>query len=126
MNATEDYPIHWHDPRRLIPCPVCGSDCGKTAVLTTPSVADPQRRRLVTLLRCEACSSLFAEDRVPFEYELGLPSWEGEYYLEQGAGLDSMIDPVLHLPPEPKRTMLEIGCGFGFALHFCPTAAGLD
>ena len=93
MNATMDYPIDWHDPRRLISCPVCGSGCGKTAVLTTPNIADPQRRPLVTFLRCDACSSLFCEDRVPFEYELGLSSWAGEYYLEQGAGLDSMIDP---------------------------------
>jgi SAM-dependent methyltransferase len=130
MNATEDYPIDWHDPARAaglrqpIPCPVCGSDCGKTAVLTTPSVADPQRRRLVTFLRCDACSSLFAEDRVPFEYELELSSWAGEYYLEQGAGLDSMIEAVLHLPPEPKRAMLEIGCGFGFALHFARQQRG--
>jgi SAM-dependent methyltransferase len=125
MNATKDYQIDWHDPRRLIPCPVCGSDNGKTAVLTTPSVvADPHRRRLVTFLRCDACSSLFCEDRVPFEYELALSSWAGEYYLEQGAGLDSMIDPVLHLPPEPKRTMLEIGCGFGFALHFARQQRG--
>jgi SAM-dependent methyltransferase len=124
MNATKDYPIDWHDLGRLISCPVCGSDCGKTAVLTTPSVADPQRRQLVTFLRCDACASLFCEDRVPFEYELALPSWAGEYYLEQGAGLDSMIDVVLHLPPEPKRAMLEIGCGFGFALHFARQQRG--
>jgi SAM-dependent methyltransferase len=124
MNATMDYPIDWHDPRRLIFCPVCGSDCGKTAVLTTPNVADPQRRRLVTFLRCDACASLFCEDRVPFEYEMARSSWAGEYYLEQGAGLDSMIDPVLHLPPEPKRAMLEIGCGFGFALHFARQQRG--
>jgi hypothetical protein len=29
-----------------------------------------------------------------------------------------MIAPILHLSPEPKRTMLEVGCGFGFALDF--------
>jgi hypothetical protein len=76
MNATIDYPIHWHDPREpidprwLIPCPVCGAGGGKPPVLTTPSLADPRRRRLVTFLRCAACSSLFTEDRVPFDYEL--------------------------------------------------------
>jgi SAM-dependent methyltransferase len=124
MHPNQDYPIDWHDPSgpagefRLIPCPVCGSDCGKAAVLTMPSLADPRRARLVTFLRCEACSSLFSEDRVPFEYELALSPWAGEYYLEQGAGLDAMIEPILRLPPQPQRSLLEVGCGFGFALHF--------
>jgi hypothetical protein len=91
MNANQDYPIDWHEPPgpadqgRLIRCPACGSDCDKAPVLTTPSLADPQRARLVTFLRCAACSSLFAEDRVPFEYELALSPWADEYYLEQGA-----------------------------------------
>jgi SAM-dependent methyltransferase len=130
MNATIDYPINWHDPSSsahrqcLIPCPVCGAGGSKAAVLTTPSVGDPRRRRLVTFLRCAACSSVFTEDRVPFEYELAQSPWASEFYLEQGAGLDSMIAPILHLPPEPKRSMLEVGCGFGFALHFARQQRG--
>lgn len=138
MQATIDYQIHWHDPKgaaaissRLIPCPVCGSDSAKAAMLTTPSLADPQCPQPVTFLRCAVCSSLFTEDRAPFEYQAALSPWAEEFYLEQGAGLDAMIEPILHLPPEPRRSMLEIGCGFGFALHFAQwqrgwTTRGID
>ena len=69
-------------------------------------------------------SSLFTEDRVPFDYELAPSPWAGEFDLEQGAGLDSMIAPILHLSPEPKRTMLEVGCGFGFTLDFARQQRG--
>ena len=129
MNATIDYPIDWHDPRKpagrrcLLPCPVCGARGHKPAVLSMPRVGDP-RRRLETFLRCPACSSLFAEDRVPFEYELAPSAWASEFHLEQGAGLDSMIAPILHVPAEPRRSLFEVGCGFGFALHFAQQQRG--
>jgi SAM-dependent methyltransferase len=130
VSLTLDYRIDWHnagDPpaqRWALPCPVCGFGGEKAPVLTTPSVADPTRRQLVTFLRCRVCSSLFTADRTAFDYELAQSTWASEYYLEQGAGIDSMIAPILHLPAEPRRSLLEIGCSFGFALHFAQHQRG--
>src|SRR6516165_4017862 len=51
-------------------------------------------------------------------------AWASEFHLEQGAGLDSMIAPILHVPAEPRRSLFEVGCGFGFALHFAQQQRG--
>jgi SAM-dependent methyltransferase len=49
-----------------------------------------------------------------------------DYYVEQGAGIDLIVAPLLRLPPRTVRRCLEIGGSFGFALDFCRYAFGWE
>jgi SAM-dependent methyltransferase len=104
-------------------CPVCGEDGPKAAVLATDHVL-PEHPR-VTLLRCPACGAAFLQDLNPPDYEHDMAEML-DYYVEQGAGIDFMVAPLLRLPPESVRRCLEIGCGFGFALDFSRYAFGWE
>jgi 2-polyprenyl-3-methyl-5-hydroxy-6-metoxy-1,4-benzoquinol methylase len=93
--------------------------------------ASPAHRfRRFALYECEACGSGFFPDLKAPAYE-GKKAKTGEriretaalkYYLEQGAGLLSMVQPLLRLPKQSGRKLLEVGCGYGFALHFAREA----
>ena len=100
---------------RAIDCPVCKSSAVKPAILATPSLAP--NRGVITLLRCSECSNLFWDDLEPFAYEggTGFP-WSADFYVEQGAGIDALIEPIARLPPDRVRRYLEVGCGFGFSI----------
>ncbi len=104
-------------------CPVCGEGGPKAAVLATDHVLPGHPR--ITLLRCPVCGAAFLQDLTPPAYEQGLAGML-EYYVEQGAGIDIMVAPLLRVPPESVRRCLEIGCSFGFALDFGRYAFGWE
>ena len=49
-----------------------------------------------------------------------------DYYVEQGAGIDLIVAPLLRLPPGTVRRCLEIGGSVGFALDFGRYAFGWE
>ena len=49
-----------------------------------------------------------------------------DYYVEQGAGIDLVVAPLLRLPRGTIRRCLEIGCSAGFALDFGRFAFGWE
>ncbi|HEX7184521.1 MAG TPA: class I SAM-dependent methyltransferase, partial [Thermoanaerobaculia bacterium] len=104
-------------------CPLCGEDGPKSAVLATDHVLPGHPR--VTLLRCPGCGVAFLQDLTPPDYEHGMAAML-DYYVEQGAGIDLMVAPLLRLPPESVRRCLEVGCSFGFALDFSRYAFGWE
>jgi SAM-dependent methyltransferase len=71
--------------------------------------------------RCESCGAV-RPDRPfpPITSEHKLLS----YYLEQGAAVDLMTAPLMQV--QGARRLLEVGCGFGFALDFARVALKLD
>ncbi len=79
----------------------------------------------VTLLRCPVCGVAFLEDLTPPDYETTL-AVQLDYYVEQGAGIDCIVAPLLRLPPESVRRFLDVGCSFGFALDFSRFAFGWE
>jgi SAM-dependent methyltransferase len=114
---------HWlqHDvPAR---CPLCGAEGAKNAVLSTASVL-PGRPPL-TLLRCPSCGVAFLADLTPPDYEIAIDGML-DYYVEQGAGIDLIVAPLLRLPPGTVRRCLEIGGSVGFALDFGRWAFGWE
>ncbi len=115
--------LHWlqHDvPAR---CPLCGTEGAKRALLSTDSVL-PGRPPL-TLLRCPACGVAFLEDLTPPDYEIAVDGML-DYYVEQGAGIDLIVAPLLRLPPGMVRRCLEVGGSVGFALDFGRWAFGWE
>jgi SAM-dependent methyltransferase len=104
-------------------CPICSEEGGKRAVLATDHVLLGHPR--VTLRRCPACGGAFLQDLTPPDYENVLSEML-DYYVEQGAGIDLMVAPLLRLPPGSVRRCLEVGCSFGFALDFGRSAFGWE
>ncbi len=97
-------------------CPVCNCSSGHAALLTVPAVEPPGRK--LTLIRCAGCASLFYEppDIAAFS-ELGRDAdtfWR--FYVEVGGGVWETIFPIL--AAANSGSLLDVGCGFGFALDF--------
>ena len=104
-------------------CPLCGEEGAKDAILATDHVLPGAPR--VTLLRCPVCGVAFLQDLTPPDYETSM-AVQLDYYVEQGAGIDCIVAPLLRLPPESVRRCLDVGCSFGFALDFSRFAFGWE
>lgn len=114
-------PVQWSRGEVLARCPVCFAESAKAAVLTTEHVLPGYPR--ITLLRCSVCGAAFLEDLTPPDYGGETPQML-DYYVEQGAGIDLVVAPLLRVPPTSVRRCLEIGCSFPFALDFSRFAFG--
>jgi SAM-dependent methyltransferase len=97
-------------------CPVCYRAGGHSAVLTVPAM-EP-RGRTLTLIRCSGCASAFYEppDIANFS-DIGHEGDEfWRFYVEVGAGVWETVWPIL--AAADRGSLLDVGCGFGFALDF--------
>jgi SAM-dependent methyltransferase len=115
--------LHWLQHHVHAACPVCGVAGAKNAVLSTDHVIPDHPP--VILLACPACGAAFLEDLTPPDYERDVAVML-DYYVEQGAGIDLIVAPLLRVPPGMVRRCLEIGCSTGFALDFARFAFGWE
>jgi SAM-dependent methyltransferase len=115
-------PVEWLQGAVRARCPVCGVAGEKRVVLTAEHVIPGPR---VTFLRCSDCGAAFLDDLTPPDYGEETPEML-DYYVEQGAGIDLIVAPLLRVPPASVRRCLEIGCSFPFALDFARFAFGWD
>lgn len=76
---------------------------------------------------CQTCGTAFFPTLEAVAYE-GLAGAEEAlgFYLEQGAGIDAMAEPVEGFAQGPIRRYLEIGCGYGLSLDYSRTMFGWD
>jgi SAM-dependent methyltransferase len=99
------------------PCPACGASESKMSVLQTASVIAEKRSVALTLVVCPTCRTRYWTDLGVFHYEdADGYSWSSRFYVEQGASLDDLIEPIARLSAAGIHDCLEIGCGFGFSL----------
>lgn len=115
--------VRWLDSSSPAACPACGDGAVKIDLLEVDHVLPSLGR--VRLTRCGACSAGFLVDPPPFEYAVEPRGEFAAHYVEQGAGIDVMVRPLLRLGRTSAR-FLEIGCGFGFALDFARHALGWE
>jgi SAM-dependent methyltransferase len=114
--------VCWQDDAasQSVPCTVCGGPGPHQPVLAVPGLSPPHP--MLTLLACAQCASGFFDppgiadfsdlnqDRDDF--------WR--FYAEVGCGVWETIWPVLATEGgvSRPRTLLDVGCGFGFAVDF--------
>jgi SAM-dependent methyltransferase len=115
--------LQWLQEEVRACCPLCGEEGSKGAVLATDHVLAGYPR--ITLLRCPSCGVAFLRDLTPPDYET-IVAQQLDYYVEQGAGIDCIVAPLLRLPPESVRRCLDVGCSFGFAIDFSRYAFGWE
>jgi SAM-dependent methyltransferase len=89
-----------------------------TPVLEVPSHVPPNP--VLTLLRCAACNSLYYDP--PGVTDFKDLDQEGDYYwrfyVEVGGGVWEAIWPTIAERTQSSRTLLDVGCGFGFSIDF--------
>ncbi len=109
--------------RRASVCPACRRQ-GMKEVSLSIDAPRPGLDRL-WLLRCPDCASSYIQGfRAPVDLpEVRRPSFI-QYYVEQGAGIDIMVRPLSALADGTPSSLVEIGCGFGFALDFAVRELG--
>lgn len=97
-------------------CPVCGDKAPKRGILKLPHKFF---RTTITLLSCASCACAFYDDLRPGDYHSRVtPEHFVRLYIEQGAGIASMVQPALRFMDMPIEHYAEIGGGFGFGLDF--------
>jgi SAM-dependent methyltransferase len=116
-------PVEWLQREVRARCPVCGVNGPKAAVLATSHVIAEVPD--IMLLRCPGCGAAFLDDLTPPDYGDETPQML-DYYVEQGAGIDLVVAPLLRLPPRSVRRCLEIGCSYPFALDFSRFTFGCE
>jgi SAM-dependent methyltransferase/tetratricopeptide (TPR) repeat protein len=122
--------LYWEDGRaRQLTCPACHA---QQRMNTRRSIASPYaKHRRFLLYDCAACGSAHFPDVKPPVYEERTHGGQDEnfiapkkFYVEQGAGLEAMVAPFFWMQGTPIRSLLEVGCGYGFSLDFAKRAMG--
>src|SRR4051812_18001418 len=106
-------------------CPICAHQGDIPILLSIDSTASADTQ--ITFATCPTCGTLFqlAFEAPPYESNDVLPV-ALKFYVEQGAGLDTLVMPAFIARERAAGRYLEIGCGFGFGLDFARCAFGWD
>jgi SAM-dependent methyltransferase len=123
--------VSWPDagsPIATIPmaCPNCRLPGERAVALTVHFETPDHPLRHSRVLRCEGCACLFYENQTPPDYTEPAMLGRGRvgFYLQQGAGLSLITNPLARVPRPRGSRYLEVGCGFGFGLDFAIRAKG--
>ncbi len=117
--------VRWHKARpQTLTCPACHKTRSMSSRL---DVASPIHRfHRFQLFECPDCQSgQFPTLQAPvYEAEQPTNFAARKYYIEQGAGFEAMFEPLFQTNQQPVKTLLEVGCGYGFSLHFAREVLG--
>jgi SAM-dependent methyltransferase len=100
-------------------CPICGDTTAKLRLLTATSTLCSVR----AVVRCAGCEAVFSPDLPAWPYNDFPPEFV-QLYVEQGASIDLMVQPLFLVPGSSVRNYLEVGCGFGFGVDFATHSLG--
>lgn len=98
-------------------CPVCGAKDGDDLLQVSGAVyfdSDLHMRK------CKSCGTGYFIDQDPvigYDFE-GFSHDYWMNYVQNGAGISAMLEPLLAVDRPRKGDLLDVGCGFGFVPHF--------
>ena len=120
--------IRWLDGQdaidRALRCSVCGVLGLQRPVLSVPSLAPPHPT--LTLARCLHCGSCNYDPPGIADFaNIGQSRDEfWRFYVEVGGGVWETIWPIMAERTPGRRTLLDVGCGFGFAVDYWQRIVG--
>jgi len=119
-NVTPD-DISWRgdvDDHPSLRCPACGYQGPQAPVLAVPSMVPPHPT--LTLLRCSGCGSSFFDPPGIADFSDINQNRDDfwRHYVECLGGIWDTIWPVLAAGSGASRSLLDVGCGFGYAVDF--------
>lgn len=117
-------------PLAGLACPACGNPAcgdpvyGPAGFAAALTVTDAKAQDWI-LYRCGRCQSLFYHPLPRPDYAGHTSELQLRGYVEIGAAIDGPLENILAVVPEGSHgRMLDIGCGFGFALDAVRAVTG--
>ncbi|XOY56304.1 MAG: methyltransferase domain-containing protein [Rhodobacterales bacterium] len=102
------------------PCPMCTKSDSRP-LLKVESGSYNQKDLHMNL--CQQCGTAYFTDDDPVDgYDT--QDFANDYwynYVQNGAGISAMLEPIFALKSNPAGSLLDIGCGFGYVPHFWQT-----
>ena len=107
-------------PHVAMACPNCGAAGDKPVRMVLDGRISPRLGRPANILACPSCTCLFYEVQVLPDYADAGMTRDGRLalYIQQGAGVSVITQPLARLRAQPGSRYLEVGCGFGFGVDY--------
>jgi SAM-dependent methyltransferase len=107
------------------PCEVCS---GKEKNSLFLKCVNKDSGLFCDLYKCGNCESLFYYPKTSCNYEALTEEWKIKYYIELGAGIASIIQPIVKARKNFTTAInfLDIGCGFGYGVDFAANQLNWD
>lgn len=111
-------------------CPMCCDAHARSALVVSNM---SYNFTTLHLSRCLSCGTMYYTDESPvIGYDFGGFNEDYWYnYVQNGAGITAMLEPLLAISSSIAGDLLDVGCGFGFVPHYWETmghgrAVGLE
>ncbi|PZF76070.1 hypothetical protein DK847_15655 [Aestuariivirga litoralis] len=107
-------------------CRVCRSTNSSLYLIVRRAEGD------LNLFSCHACGSLYFDGQSPASAYADIAPNSAFWldYVQAGAGISSMLEPLLAVAPHLRGSLIDVGSGFGFVVDFWRrlgnTAIGLE
>lgn len=104
-------------------CPICNTKDNYRYIEITPPPQDFLYKSAPKnyVLKCQSCNSLFYENNFQLGYltdDENINKYTLNHYVLIGCGIDSGIFLLNQLKELKNSSLLEVGCGFGFNVHY--------